>query len=170
MKIDITKFTEKLMAMDEATWQRHANPWSVYTRFTILPLMSLAFYSREWIGLYSLIFIALSFVWIWLNPRLFNAPKSTKSWASMGTFGERVYLNRHEVPIPAHHVTPALVLQVMSGTGIPFFIYGLYSLNLWSLLMGNILIMAFKTWFVDRMVWLYLDVKDSNQEYQRWLR
>ncbi|MGH1427644.1 MAG: DUF6653 family protein [Arenicella sp.] len=170
MKIDLMKWAEKLMVMDEDVWQRHANPWSVYTRFTVLPFMSLAFYSREWLGVYSLILIALSFVWIWLNPRLFKAPKSTKNWASMGTFGERVYLNRHQVPIPEQHLRPALVLQVLSGVGIPFFIYGLYALNLWSLLMGNVLIMVFKTWFVDRMVWLYLDMKDDNSEYKRWLR
>ncbi len=78
--------------------------------------------------------------------------------------------NRHEVPIPEHHVRPALVLQVLSGVGIPFFIYGLYALNLWSLLMGNVLIMVFKTWFVDRMVWLYLDMKDHKPEYRRWLK
>ncbi len=170
MKIDLMKWAEKLMVMDEDVWQRHANPWSVYTRFTVLPFMSLAFYSREWLGVYSLILIALSFVWIWLNPRLFKAPKSTKNWASMGTFGERVYLNRHQVPIPEQHLRPALVLQVLSGVGIPFFIYGLYALNLWSLLMGNVLIMVFKTWFVDRMVWLYLDMKDHKPEYRHWLK
>ena len=31
--IDVYRFSERLMAMDDATWVRHANPWSVYTRF-----------------------------------------------------------------------------------------------------------------------------------------
>ncbi|QTH73717.1 hypothetical protein [Pseudoalteromonas xiamenensis] len=26
------------------------------------------------------------------------------------------------------------------------------------------------TWFVDRMVWIYQDVKDLNPTYQSWLR
>jgi Family of unknown function (DUF6653) len=28
--------------MDEAVWRRHANPWSVYTRFAAIPAMILA--------------------------------------------------------------------------------------------------------------------------------
>ncbi|MEQ9480849.1 MAG: hypothetical protein RIG27_00965 [Coleofasciculus sp. F4-SAH-05] len=28
----------QLFQMDEATWTHHANPWSVWTRNTVLPL------------------------------------------------------------------------------------------------------------------------------------
>ncbi|CAA0092433.1 Uncharacterised protein [BD1-7 clade bacterium] len=168
--MDITKLAEKVMAMDDESWARHANPWSVYTRFSIMPLMSLAFWSREWIGYYSLIFIGLTFAWIWINPRLFSAPKITNNWASMGTFGERIYLNRKDAPIPAHHVTPTILLQVLSGVGFPIFVYGLYSLNIWILLLGNLWVMVFKAWFVDRMVWLFLDVKDTDERYLSWIK
>ena len=34
-------------SMSEETWQRHANPWSVWTRFTALPLIILAAWSRS---------------------------------------------------------------------------------------------------------------------------
>jgi len=155
--MDIIKWAEKSMFMDDETWERHSNPWSVYSRFTILPLISISFWSREWVGLYCVVPIVLSILWIWLNPRLFGAPKSTENWASMGTFGERIYLNRNNVMIPKHHVVPCIILQVLSAAGMPFFIYGLYSLNIWALLLGNLWIMVFKAWFVDRMVWLYLD-------------
>ncbi len=168
--IDLTKLTENLMSMDEASWQRHANPISVYLRFSLLPLITLAFYSREWVGVYSLIFIVLSFVWVWLNPRLFRTPKTTNNWASMDTFGERVYLNRQSIPIPEHHRKAALILQTLSGLGVPIFVYGLYSLDLWVLVLGNFWIMVCKAWFVDRMVWLYLDMKDANDEYRQWLK
>jgi RsiW-degrading membrane proteinase PrsW (M82 family) len=163
--MDIIKWAEKLMSMDEKSWQRHANPWSVYSRFTTLPLLSLAFYSREWMGMYSLIPIVLAIVWIWLNPRLFNAPSSTDNWASMGTFGERLYLNRKNIPIPDHHQQVCMLLQTLSALGIPFFIYSLYSLNVWLLIASNIWIMVFKAWFVDRMVWLYREMKNSHSKY-----
>jgi hypothetical protein len=168
--MDLTKLSEKFMAMDETTWHRHSNPWSVYSRFTMLPLISLAFWSREWLGVYSIIVIILSFIWVWLNPRLFTVPDKTNNWASMGTFGERIYLNRKERPIPKHHVKPAIILLVMSGLGVPIFIYGLYSLNFFVLVLGNVWIIAFKAWFVDRMVWLYLDMKDSDSQYMSWLK
>lgn len=163
--MDIIKWAEKLMSMDEKSWQRHANPWSVYSRFTTLPLLSLAFYSREWMEIYSLIPIVLALAWIWLNPRLFNAPPSTDNWASMGTFGERLYLNRKNIPIPVYHQRVCILLQTLSALGIPFFIYSLYSLNVWLLVASNVWIMVFKAWFVDRMVWLYREMENSDNKY-----
>lgn len=158
------------MSMREETWQRHANPWSVHTRFLSLPLLSLAVWSRVWIDAWSLLPVALVLLWIWLNPRMFPPPRRTDNWASMATFGERVYLNRAQVPIPSHHLRAANVLQAMSGVGLPILIYGLYALDLWAVVLGNFWIMTFKAWFVDRMVWLYLDMKDRDSLYGSWLR
>lgn len=158
------------MLMDEKAWNRHSNPWSVYTRFTALPLISLAFWSREWIDVYSVILIAFSFLWVWINPRLFSIPSTTNNWASMGTFGERIYLNRQNEAIPVHHLTVCRSLQLLSAIGLPIFIYGLYSLDIWILLLGNFWIMLFKAWFVDRMVWLYMDMKESNPTYRSWYK
>ena len=158
------------MSMNDEVWSRHSNPWSVYTRFTTLPLISLAVYSREWLDGYSILLVAASLFWVWINPRLFNTPKTTNNWASMGTFGERIYLNRENEAIAMHHIKACQSLQLISAMGLPFFLYGLYSLEIWVLILGNLWIMAFKAWFVDRMVWLYMDMKDSNLLYQSWLR
>ena len=38
------------MRMDDATWRRHANPWSVWTCATVLPVIIFAVWSRVWIG------------------------------------------------------------------------------------------------------------------------
>ncbi len=168
--MDLLKLSEKLMSMDEQAWQRHSNPLSVYSRFTTLPLISLAFWSREFLEIYALLPILLSFVWVWLNPRIFGEPTSTNNWASMGTFGERIYLNRKTQNIPIHHIKVCGVLIVLQLLGLPIFIYGLYSLNLWPLLFGTLWLMLTKAWFVDRMVWLYLEVKDQNSIYQSWLK
>ncbi|MEH6625236.1 MAG: DUF6653 family protein [Motiliproteus sp.] len=156
--------------MDERAWQRHSNPLSVYSRFTTLPLISLAFWSREFLEFYALIPIIIAVVWVWLNPRIFGVPVSTNNWASMGTFGERIYLNRKSESIPSHHMRACRVLLALQVLGLPIWLYGLYSLNLWSLVLGTVWLMISKAWFVDRMVWLYLDVKDQNPIYQSWLR
>jgi len=49
---------EVALAMDDATWRRHANPWSVWTRATVLPLVIVAVWSRVWLGPWSLAAVA----------------------------------------------------------------------------------------------------------------
>ena len=36
-----------LFGLKGDSWMRHANPWSVWTRFAVLPLLILAVWSRE---------------------------------------------------------------------------------------------------------------------------
>ena len=36
--------------LNDKNWMKHANPWSVWTRYSVLPLIVLAFWSRVWIG------------------------------------------------------------------------------------------------------------------------
>ena len=155
--MDITKAVERLMTMDDTTWDRHANPLSVYTRFSILPLFILAVWSRIWLGWWCLIPIALTLFWTWYNPRAFEKPKSTKNWASRVTLGERQYLNRKNQPIPEHHHGVLITTQVLSAVGFIPLIYGLVILNIWAALLGAVLIIIAKTWFCDRMVWLYME-------------
>ncbi|KAB7613730.1 hypothetical protein F9L33_10170 [Amylibacter sp. SFDW26] len=155
--MDFFKAAERLMTMDDATWEHHANPLSVYTRFTILPLLSLAIWSRVWLGWWCLIPIALTIVWTWYNPRAFGKPLSTKNWASRVTLGERHYLNRKSHPIPAHHNGILTATHVLSVIGLIALTYGLIVLNLWATIFGVSIIMIAKTWFCDRMVWLYME-------------
>lgn len=42
--------TERAMAMNDTVWQRHANPWSGWTRVATMPLFAIAAWSRVWIG------------------------------------------------------------------------------------------------------------------------
>ena len=57
----------------------------------------------------------------------------------------------------------------MSSLGLPFLIWGLWQLNIWATGIGTVLVYAGKVWFLDRMVWLYEDMKDSTSEYSSWL-
>ncbi len=149
------------MKMDDATWARHANPWSVYTRFTALPLLALSIWSRTWLDMWALIPIALTLFWIWINPRLFSAPKTTDNWASNGVMGEQLFLNRKQVPIPLHHLRAAHILTTLAGIGACIMIYGLWTFHVWATICGVTLSMGAKAWFFDRMVWLYED-KDGT--------
>lgn len=66
------RLSQASMWMDDDIWHRHANPWSVYSRISVLPALSLAVWSRVWLGWWSLIPLMLVAAWIWVNPRYFR--------------------------------------------------------------------------------------------------
>lgn len=109
--------SEKVMGMDDATWARHANPWSGWTRMSILPLFALAVWSRVWLGWWALGPVALVLIWTWANPRIFPAPRSLDNWMSQGVLGERIWLARKERPIPTHHARATQALTIASALG-----------------------------------------------------
>lgn len=169
MKNTVESKIATVFAMSDATWERHANPWSVWTRFTILPLMVAAIWSRVWLGWWSLVPIALTAVWTWYNPRLFPKPASTNNWASMAVLGERVWLQRQEIPLPSHHRTAPNLLSGLAFLGLPFLVWGLIALAWWPTFVGILLTYSGKVWFLDRMVWLFRDMKDSEPQFAAWL-
>ncbi len=161
----------KMMLMSDATWIRHANPWSVWTRIiTCLPLLTVSLWSRAWIGEWSFLPVLASLLWIWINPRIFPEPKSTNNWASQGVLGERVWLNRKRISIPKHHLTAASILLAVSAAGIFPYVYGVFLLSFWPTVSGGLLMYFGKLWYFDRMVWLYRDMKDEVPDYAKWSR
>ncbi len=155
--------------MDEATWARHANPWSVWTRNTVLPLLVIAFWSRVWLGWWAAVPVALALLWTWLNPRLFPIPDSTDNWASKAVLGERVWLNRKAVPVPAHHRAAPVILAAVAGVGALGVVWGVVALAPWPTVTGALMVYLGKLWFLDRMVWLYEDMRKTVPAYARWL-
>ena len=153
-KLDIGRITERAMGMDDATWARHANPWSGWTRVTILPLFALAIWSRVWIGWWALLSLILLVFWTWINPRLFAEPKSLDSWMSQAVLGERVWLARGEDRIPQHHQTMTRLLNTTAVIGVAVLAFGLWALDLGFTIAGLISSIGAKLWFLDRMVWL----------------
>jgi len=152
--MDLFATAERLMRLDADVWARHANPWSVYSRFTTLPLIALAVWSRAWIGPWALLAVAVALAWVWINPRLFPPPARHDTWAARGVRGERLWLDRANNPVPAHHVAWAHGLSAASAAGLPFLAHGLWTYDLAAVGFGLALAMGGKAWFFDRMVWL----------------
>jgi len=148
--------------LDDRTWKRHANPSSVISRNTALPLLIIAFWSRIWFGWWALIPVGFALVWTWLNPRLFSEPDSYEHWSSKAVFGERLWMNRDEVPVPVHHRRVPNILSVVSGIGMLLVIWGVAFFEIWPLILGAVLIYLGKLWFLDRMVWLWEDMSDEE--------
>ena len=158
---DIYHAAERLMGMQDADWRRHANPLSVWTRFTCLPLLVSAIYARQWVGWWSLPLFVLAAGWTWVNPRAFPPPSDFGSWASRGTLGERIFLARDRYGVAPHHVRAAHVLTGLSALGALILAYGLIVLNPWATVLGVVATVLPKVWFVDRMVWIHAEMTDT---------
>lgn len=154
----LAALSERLMAMSDETWARHANPWSAWSRLTTLPLIGLAVYSRIWLGWWALIPVALTLFWLWLNPRLFAPPRRHDAWMTRGVFGERVWLRRAEEPIPRRYVRPGQILSGLSALGFLAFVYGLWRLEIWWTLGGLAVSMIAKLILVRMLAALYDEV------------
>ncbi len=159
----------KFFKMSDRVWERHANPWSVWTRYPCLPLLALAVWSRVWVGWLSVIPIVLVCLWIWINPRVFNRPKSNDHWASRAVLGERAFLKHPRSEVPGHHLRVIRNLNIITFAGFLLAIYGLVVLDVSMTVFGTIVTMLGKTWFLDRMVWLFQDLSSDDNEYSSWL-
>jgi hypothetical protein len=165
----LESLSAKLFNMTDETWERHANPWSVWTRYACLPLFVLAISSYAWIGYTNLILIVLIGVWCWLNPRVFGKPRSTNNWASKSVLGERVLLAGDKGPIPRHHKTALSILKFLMLLGVFTVVTGYICEEIALVWLGVCIVILAKSWFLDRMVWLYDEMSNIHVEYKEWL-
>ena len=158
----------KLFQMSDSVWEKHANPWSVWTRYPCLPALIAAYWFSETLGLWSWVIAVLTVIWIWLNPRVFPRPGTTHHWASKAVLGERVWLNHKQIPIPSHHTRAIRWLNAIMTLASAMIVIGMLLDQASWLLFGTIAVLLGKSWFLDRMVWLFEDMKE-HQAYQDWL-
>lgn len=161
--MQLDKAIERSMMMSDATWARHANPLSFWTRVPLMLLYALAIWSRIWIGWWCLVPIGLLIGWTIVNPRAFPPPANLDNWASQAVLGERHWLARKTTPIPPHHARWALILSISSAFAIIPMVYGLWTLEPWATFAGAMLASILKLWFCDRMAWLAADMADPAQ-------
>ncbi|EME51205.1 DUF6653 family protein [Amycolatopsis decaplanina] len=151
--MEITDAVAKTFRMDDEAWRRHANPWSVWTRFAAIPLMLLAIWSRTWIGWWCLAPIAAVVVWLFLNPSAFP-PVEPRSWAARGIYGERIWTH-DKSSVPPDHRQVLRVLVVLGLTGFGLITRGLMALDLWPTLFGATVVIMAQLWRIDRFGWLW---------------
>jgi hypothetical protein len=169
-KVTMDAKLAKLFGLQGDRWLRHANPISVWTRFAVLPLLAVSIWSRVWIGWWSIVPIALSLIFMMINPVLFPPPKSTKNWASKGVFGERIWADRKNIELPeqfrSQRVANATYLFQVAGMAV--LIYGLVELDVMAVIAGVVIVQCAKAWFIDRLVLLFDDMKTHHSEYADW--
>lgn len=151
----------KIFGMTDEAWRRHANPWSVYTRFAAIPAMILAIWSRVWIGWWALVPVAAVIIWLWLNPHVFPAVTEPRSWAAKGIYGEKLWLlEPSSVPPGYRAVFRWLIVPALCG--IVLLVWGLVQLLVWPTIFGATLIVLAQLWRIDRLGLLYEQTKGAN--------
>ncbi|MGM0634930.1 MAG: DUF6653 family protein [Bacteroidota bacterium] len=143
-------------------WMKHANPWSFWTRFATMPFLILAVWSRVWLGWFCLIPISILIFWLLVNPTLFNKPKNFDDWSSKAVLGEKCWSEGKKKPVPKHHNSPVLILTILQATSGIFLILGLWRLDINLSIFGTISVYLTKMWFLDRMVWIYEEMKNES--------
>ena len=145
----LSKISGAFRMSDEA-WKRHANPWSVWTRFAAIPLMILGVWSRVWLGWWCLAPIAAVIVWLWLNPHVFAAVQTPTSWAAKGIYGEKIWL-KERGRAPADLRAVLRVLIAVAALGFAILAFGLTTLMVWPTIFGASLIVLSQLWRIDRL-------------------
>jgi hypothetical protein len=105
---------------------------------------------------------------MFFNPVVFKRARSTNNWASKSVLGERVRMNRDTIEVPEIHKTAPKILNAVSSAGMLLSIYAIVVLSIWPAVLGVALAYLGKSWYLDRMVWLYEDMKHVP-EYAKWL-
>lgn len=160
--MDIARSSEKMMLMDHESWTRHSNPWSGWSRLSVLPLLSLAIWSRVWLGWAAIGPVLAVLLWTWINPRLFGPHANMNAWMTTGVLGERILLTRASRTIPRHHVRVVIILHLSAFVGVGILGVGLWQLDQATVIIGLVTVMGCKLWFLDRMVWLHSDMTCAN--------
>ncbi|WP_255149740.1 DUF6653 family protein [Halorarius halobius] len=68
-------------------WERHANPWSGWSRAATTPVLVYALYHRNWR------LLAAGLVWLVVNPAAFPPPERDDAWMTRGVRAERAWLD-----------------------------------------------------------------------------
>ncbi len=74
-----------------------------------------------------------------MNPRVFPAFRNDRAWITRGVLGERMFMNRKEVPIPGDHVRIAHLLIALAFIAMIGAIVGFVTKQFWLALGGWLL-------------------------------
>jgi hypothetical protein len=159
------KALARLHGLDAGGWERHANPWSVWTRVPILPASTLALLARETLGPWTWVSVAALAGWALINPRAFPPPASAERWASRAVLGERLWLERGRPSDRTIRVSIAL-----SAAGLLPLAWGVLRLEPVVAVAGLAITLAGKFLFLHRMVGRFDAAAAEDPALRAWPR
>jgi hypothetical protein len=102
----------RLDAMKQVFWQRHANPWSGWTRVLSYPLTILAIYRRDRRLLAGMALFSL------LSPIVLPPPDGEDAWQTEAILGERLWFAQGE---------KVSLVNLLNVANVPVSAYAVYS-------------------------------------------
>ena len=147
-----------LAGLNNEAWDKHSSGLSVWTRFSGPVLLITALWSRLWLGWWALLALGLVIVWIALNPHIFPRAKDRSGYTVRGAWGERIWMHRDVLEVPAKHKGLPHFLSVVNSLGFAAALYGAVLYDPWTAALGLSTHYLGKAWFIDRMVWLTDDM------------
>ncbi len=72
-----------------------------------------------------------------------------------------MWLNRDKIDVPEYHKTLPNILNGISLAGMILSIWAIVTLSIWPAILGISLAYLGKSWYLDRMVWLYEDMNNG---------
>lgn len=163
------KLLLRLFGMRDEVWARQVNPWSVWTRMPVIALIALAIWARVWLGWWCLVPLAIIAFWIWVNPRLFPRPRTTQAWSSRSVLGERVWLERKKLVLSTRERWMPQVGNAVALVGLVVLAYGLIDLVAWAAVVGTLVTIGGKLYFLHEMTRIYAAHKDEDPVWAGWL-
>ena len=141
--------------MTDDAWRRHANPWSVWTRFAAIPLMILAIWSRVWLGWWCLLPVAAVVVMALAEPAGLRARRHTEQLGGQGHLRREALAQGARTGATRSPQGAAPICVPIGAAGFVLLVYGLVRLEVWPTVFGASLIVLAQLWRIDRLVVFY---------------
>ncbi|WP_436908055.1 DUF6653 family protein [Halosimplex marinum] len=124
-------------------WERHANPWSGWSRTLTLPALLYAVYHRRWRLLAATVAFTL------FNPVLFPKPDDADAWMTKVVLAERRWRASGD------DLGALQLLNVGNGVATLYAVYAAYRRDVGGATVAGALAMTLKLAFVDALVRRY---------------
>ena len=163
----------KVFGLDEAGWDRHANPWSGWSRLiTGWPVIIAVGWSRLWIGWWAVPLALIAAFWLWRNPLSFPPARDDSHWMSRAVWGERLWIWRGEKDGGGLEEAGLAVWKfhgwnVLAGLGALVAIYGIVMFDVIACFSGALASFFAKIGFVARCETLYRRAVAVHPEWRR---
>lgn len=154
--------------LDDAGWDRHANPWSGWSRMiTGWPVIIAVGWSRLWIGWWAVPLALVAALWLWRNPLSFPPARDDRSWMSRAVWGERLWIRREGLEDAGLAGWKFHGWNVLAGLGAVVAIYGIVMFDVIACFSGALASFFAKIGFIARCEKLYRRAVAAHPEWRR---